>query len=337
MKITQRQSIMGVLILLTVINALLVVALLIPNVSQDLNPSLIIPGASSLVIVGLLLYVYWRGWDAARYVVVAYMTLVIAFATPEPFVTQVASLTLFAPPALGLILVEPIWVLTCAGTAYVLLLARAGGVGVYANPITMLLTCIVVGSIIVARLVTDSALASARMHAQQVEEEKRLTEVQALELAEANELMNRQLDQQKQLLDLVATLETPVVQLDDGVLFAPIVGYIDTRRSQNLTTRLLQQVSTERARLIILDISGVSVMDTAVAKALLSTAQALRLLGCDVTLSGITASVAITLIQLGINLEGVITTRSPQEALAQHLKSMLATKTPLNGNGVHKN
>jgi hypothetical protein len=60
-------------------------------------------------------------------------------------------------------------------------------------------------------------------------------------------------------------------------------------------------------------------MDTSVARALMNTTQAIRLLGCEVTLSGISAAVAITLIHLGVNLDGIATARSPQEALVQHL------------------
>jgi anti-anti-sigma factor len=122
------------------------------------------------------------------------------------------------------------------------------------------------------------------------------------------------------------------VPLADGVLFVPIVGHIDTRRAQALTNRLLQDVSAQRAHLVVLDISGVTTMDTSVARALMNTTQAIRLLGCEVTLSGISAAVAITLIHLGINLDGIATARSPQEALMQHLS---ASKRPpvSNSNG----
>jgi anti-anti-sigma regulatory factor len=84
-----------------------------------------------------------------------------------------------------------------------------------------------------------------------------------------------------------------------------------------LTTRLLEHAHTQRTQLIILDIAGVSVVDTGVAQALLNTAHALRLLGCTVFLSGIAAEVATTLVELGIGLEGITTVRNPQDALAR--------------------
>jgi rsbT co-antagonist protein RsbR len=333
MKISQRQSILGVMILLTTVNLLLVVALQVPSFTQDLDQSLAFWALGSLITLCGLLIAYWRGWNLARYIVVIYMVAVVAIATPPDFVTDTASITIFIPPALALILAEPLWVVGSAGALYALLLMRAGGEGAYANPITLLLTVIIVGSMVVARLVTDTALASAREHARRAEDEKKRAEAQAFELAEANDLMNRQLDQQKQLLDLVATLETPAVPLADGVLFAPLVGHVDTRRAQNLTTRLLNDVAEQHARLIVLDIAGVSMIDTAVAKALLNTAQALRLLGCEVAISGISAAVAMTLISLGISMEGVSTARSPQEALAQYLQSS-AIKAGRNGKRV---
>jgi anti-anti-sigma regulatory factor len=137
-----------------------------------------------------------------------------------------------------------------------------------------------------------------------------------LALGDANTQLNEQLDQQRQLLNLVTSLETPAVPLAEGVLFVPIVGHVDTRRALELNERLLTTASEQRARLVILDIAGVSVIDTEVAQALLQTAQALRLLGCRVTLSGISPENALTLTRLEIELHGVSTVRSPQEALA---------------------
>src|SRR5262249_21151302 len=124
-----------------------------------------------------------------------------------------------------------------------------------------------------------------------------------------------QLDQQQQLLDLVASLETPAVPLAEGGLFAPIVGHLDARLAQQLTSRLLHEASTQRARLVVLDIAGVSVIATVVARALLRTTQPRPLRACEATISGISASVAMTVIQLGISLDEVTTARSPQEAL----------------------
>lgn len=320
MNVTQRTVTLALLGLLAILTLLILVSELFSGGAFVQLSST----AAGLVIELALLYLYWRGWEPARYIVLVLITLLIAFAAQEPFLTQQSSLTLFIPAALALILTSPIWIAGSSFVVYIILLARAGGQGSYADPITFLLYGIIIGSILLGRLITDTAQRTAEANARQADQQKQIAEAQARELADANELMSTQLDQQKQLLDLVATLETPAVPLADGVLFAPIVGHIDTRRAQALTTRLLNEASAQRARLVVLDITGVTIIDTAVAKALLNTTRALQLLGCQVTVSGISASVAITLTQLGIQLHNVATARNPQEALAQHLGTSIA-------------
>src|SRR4029079_18757669 len=108
---------------------------------------------------------------------------------------------------------------------------------------------------------------------------------------------------------------TPTVAVADGVLLAPIIGTIDSARAQQITTRILHDTFVQRVNLLIMDIAGVTIVDTAVAKALIETIQAVRLLGCAVVLTGISASVATTLTHLGIALDGVQTLRSPQDVL----------------------
>jgi len=335
MKVSQRQVTLGLLGLLSVTSFLISLILIIGTVTgvgSEYDPSVTITTGIACLVITSMLVAYWRGWEPARYIVLMAVTLAIGLTTPEPFVTESASITIFIPAALALILATPAWLVGSAAMTYLILLVRAEGVGAYANPVTVIITVIIIGGIVLGRLITDTAQRNAEDQARRADAEKARAEAQAHELADANELMSQQLDQQQQLLDMVTTMEAPAVPLADGVLFVPIVGHIDTRRAQALTNRLLQDVSAQRAHLVVLDISGVTMMDTSVARALMNTTQAIRLLGCEVTLSGISAAVAITLIHLGVNLEGIATARSPQEALVQHLS---ASKRPLasNGNG----
>jgi rsbT co-antagonist protein RsbR len=159
---------------------------------------------------------------------------------------------------------------------------------------------------------TEQALNTAEVNRQQAtaalaqaETQARVLEEQASALAEAEQRQR----------ELVATLETPTVAVADGVLLAPIIGTIDSARAQQITTRILHDTSAQRVNLLIMDIAGVTIVDTAVAKALIETIQAVRLLGCAVVLTGISASVATTLTHLGIALDGVQTLRSPQDVL----------------------
>jgi rsbT co-antagonist protein RsbR len=335
MKVSQRQVTLGLLGLLSCTSLLISLTFIIGAAlgsGSGYDPSVTITTSITSLVITSMLVAYWRGWELARYIVLIAVTLVIGLTTPEPFVTEVASITIFIPPALALILATPAWVIGSAVMTYLILLFRADGAGTYANPVTIIITVIIIGGIVLGRLITETAQRNAEDQARRADTEKARAEAQAHELADANELMTQQLDQQQQLLDMVTTMEAPAVPLADGVLFVPIVGHIDTRRAEALTNRLLQDVSAQRAHMVVLDISGVTMMDTSVARALMNTTQAIRLLGCEVTLSGISAAVAITLIHLGVNLDGIATARSPQEALVQHLNT---TKRPLasNGNG----
>jgi anti-anti-sigma factor len=323
-RITQRQTALGLLAIMTVCILLIILGLLATRAEL----SQVIPTAVALLISGGLWAVYWRGWEPARYLAVVLFTLLTAFGTPEPYVSQTTAFSTFVPPILALVLASPIWVVGSAVVLMSVLIVRAGG-GVYADPVNLAIFAICIGGMIIARLITEENARRAEENAQRAEAHRAITEAQAQELAEANELMSEQLDQQSKLLGLVATLETPVVPLAEGMLLAPLVGHMDTRRADELTKRLLQVANSQRAKLVVLDIAGVSVMDTSVAKALIHTVQALRLLGCEVALSGISASVAMSLIHLGVNLDDVKTVRSPQEALANYLNSSRPDARPL--------
>lgn len=157
------------------------------------------------------------------------------------------------------------------------------------------------------------ALREAEANAAEAAAARARAEEHARDLAAQAEALRRT---EQQLHDLVGTLETPAVTLADGVLLAPLIGSIDSRRAQALTERLLETIAARRVRLLILEVAGVSLIDTAVAHSLLQITRAVRLLGCRVVLTGIAPGVAVTLTQLGADLGGVETARSPQEVLA---------------------
>lgn len=156
--------------------------------------------------------------------------------------------------------------------------------------------------------ISDQAVALADNRAAEAEAARRQAE-------EAQRTIEQQYAEQKQLLDLVSVLETPVIKIGDGVLLAPVVGRLDSRRAEQLTQRLLRAVHEQRANTVIIDIAGVPMVDTMVAQLLIRTAQSIRLLGSRVTLTGITAETAMTLSQLGVSLNEMQTVRDPQEAL----------------------
>ncbi len=105
----------------------------------------------------------------------------------------------------------------------------------------------------------------------------------------------------------ISELRTPVLQVWEGILAMPIVGSVDTARAQEMTEALLERIVATDSEVVILDISAVPIVDTAVARHLLETVSAARLLGAEVMIVGLSTRTAITLVHLGVELGGVIT------------------------------
>ena len=105
----------------------------------------------------------------------------------------------------------------------------------------------------------------------------------------------------------IVELQTPVIQVWDSILALPVVGSLDTARAQDMTEALLERIVQTGSEIVLVDITGVPVVDTAVAKHLLDTVNAARLLGAEVLIVGVTSRVAMTLVHLGLDLGGVTT------------------------------
>jgi rsbT co-antagonist protein RsbR len=105
----------------------------------------------------------------------------------------------------------------------------------------------------------------------------------------------------------ISELQTPVIQIWDGILALPIVGNVDTARAQEMNERLLTRIVETGSEIVILDITGVPVVDTSVAKHLLETISAAKLLGTEVFLVGLSSHTAMTIVHLGLDLSGVTT------------------------------
>ncbi|RYX89230.1 MAG: STAS domain-containing protein [Comamonadaceae bacterium] len=122
--------------------------------------------------------------------------------------------------------------------------------------------------------------------------------------------------QQQELLEL----STPVIKLWDGVLAVPMIGTLDSNRTQLVMEALLQRIVETESGLAIIDITGVPTVDTLVAQHLLKTVTAIRLMGADCIISGIRPQIAQTIVHLGIDLQGVTTKATLADALALALK-----------------
>ena len=114
----------------------------------------------------------------------------------------------------------------------------------------------------------------------------------------------------------LAELSTPLIPINRDIVAMPLIGSIDQARAQRIMETLLAGIIETRSRTAILDITGVAVVDTRVADALLSAARAARMLGAQVILTGIRPEVAQTLVSLGTNLEGIVTRGTLQSGIA---------------------
>jgi len=127
------------------------------------------------------------------------------------------------------------------------------------------------------------------------------------------ELITRQ---QEEMLEL----STPVVKLWDGILALPMIGTLDSARTQVVMESLLQKIVDTGSEMAIIDITGVPTVDTLVAQHLLKTVTALRLMGAECIISGVRPQIAQTIVHLGVDLQGVITKANLADALALALK-----------------
>jgi rsbT co-antagonist protein RsbR len=122
--------------------------------------------------------------------------------------------------------------------------------------------------------------------------------------------------QQEELLEL----STPVIKLWTGVLAVPMIGTLDSSRTQVVMEALLESIVRTESSLAIIDITGVPTVDTLVAQHLLKTVAAIRLMGADCIISGIRPQIAQTIVHLGIDLQGIMTKATLADALALALE-----------------
>jgi rsbT co-antagonist protein RsbR len=122
--------------------------------------------------------------------------------------------------------------------------------------------------------------------------------------------------QQQELMEL----STPVVKLWEGVVAVPLIGTLDSARTQVVMENLLQRIVETSARIAIIDITGVPMVDTLVAQHLIKTVAAARLMGADCIISGIRPQIAQTIVHLGVVLEDVVTKATLADAIALALR-----------------
>src|SRR5467141_5294306 len=107
--------------------------------------------------------------------------------------------------------------------------------------------------------------------------------------------------------EAIRVLSTPVLQVRERLLILPIIGVMDPQRARQLTEQLLRGIRTNRAKVVVIDITGVPVMDASVANHLVQTVEAARLLGATVIITGLSPEIAQTLVTIGVDLSEMAT------------------------------
>lgn len=126
----------------------------------------------------------------------------------------------------------------------------------------------------------------------------------------------------------LAELSTPLIPITEQIVIMPLIGTIDSQRAEQVMDTLLNGTVNLRAKVVIIDITGVPVVDTAVASSLLQSAHAIRLLGAQTFISGIRPEVAQTLVGLGVDMSSIVTQGTLQSSIAYAIK-LLASKNGL--------
>lgn len=122
--------------------------------------------------------------------------------------------------------------------------------------------------------------------------------------------------------EVIQELSTPVLPFREGMLLLPIIGQIDSQRARQLTEHLLVSIRANRAKVIVIDITGVATVDSRVANHLVQTVDAARLMGAKVVISGISPEIALTMVTLGIDLGPVYTVGDLQNGI-EHAERLL--------------
>lgn len=126
-------------------------------------------------------------------------------------------------------------------------------------------------------------------------------------------------------------ISTPVTPIWEGILLLPLVGVLDSVRAHDIMDKTLNKIAETRAKVFVVDISGVGAMDTAVANQLIKITKATQLMGCETIISGLSPTIARTLVELGVNVGEVRTTATLRDSFELALRALNVDPVRLTG------
>lgn len=316
--LSQRRATLAILLLLLGASILTtLIAVFVGNQFFSLG------GLIGTLIYGGLFFAYRRGWEWIRHAMVVIITILVGVASILYVqMNPIFIPAIFVPPIVALMTVRPLEVFLSGVGALLLPIVGLGltAANPYAEPLTAFLSILIVIGIVLARLVLDTHRLSAERAAEAANQAQRQAEVEADIARKLADERSQEVAAKQRLLDLVDILETPAIGLADDVLLVPLIGSFDRRRMERMTNTLLQNIHARRTARVILDATGLTMIDTAIAQALLQLHSAIQLLGCKVTITGMSSAIASTLTHLGVELVNIETAHSVQEALYGHVK-----------------
>jgi len=134
----------------------------------------------------------------------------------------------------------------------------------------------------------------------------------------------------------IQELSTPIIEIWDAVLCLPVIGVVDSVRGAEMTERLLHSVTERRAKRVIVDVTGIDVMDTRTVDHFIRMARAVGLLGADCVLTGLSPPLAQTIVHLGVEMRGIHTFRTLREAIRDFVTRPQNKPVRANGHAAEK-
>jgi rsbT co-antagonist protein RsbR len=147
-------------------------------------------------------------------------------------------------------------------------------------------------------------------------------ERQRAALSQALDNLQASTDERLSLIETIRQLSTPVIQVYERIILIPLIGMIDANRMQQIETAMLMGIEKSHAQKVILDLTGVPIIDSTVAAFLSRLPRLAQLLGAEVTMVGIAPEVAESLVHLGVDFSGTITRSNLQSGVLYALRSL---------------
>lgn len=313
-RITQRQATIALLVLLNIMTVAIDAVFVIRDGWQA--PWLM--GGVLVILVGISV-AYWRGVEWIRWLIVGFATIVCATLTE---INQSVSLIVLIPPAIALIMGSSTAITLSALISYGGLLVRSNFDGPYMAADAVITYVMLIAAMLLTRTIQETNLLALRETISKSDGEQRRIKAQSTLMRNQADALLKQNQEQQRLFTLVETLETPAVTIAANVLLAPLVGALDTKRIEQIQKRLLATIHRQRTRLLILDMAGVRELSNEAAEKVIMMMQAIRLLGCEVTVTSASAEIAMQFGDLGIDRELFQTAQTPQIALEQSIYSL---------------